>query len=111
MATIELRPEWLRLIRELIIAHIPEAEVLAYGSRVTGGCHEGSDLDLVARNPVDEGEPMPGVADLREALSGSNLPITVDISDWARIPESFRQEIVRGGAVLLYSSKKEHDVS
>lgn len=107
MATIELRPEWLTLIRELIIAHIPDAEVLAYGSRVTGECHEGSDLDLVARNPVDFDQPTPGVAGLREAFSESNLPITVDILDWARIPESFRQEIVRGGSVLLYSRNRE----
>lgn len=91
MATIELRPAWLQLVRELIVAHLPEAEVLAYGSRVTGGCHAASDLDLVVRNPLDAGKPLAGVADLREALAESNLPIRVDVLDWARIPESFRR--------------------
>lgn len=107
MATIDLRPEWRALIRALIMAHIPDAEVLAYGSRVTGGCHEGSDLDLVVRNLADEGKPTPGVARLREAFSESNLPITVDILDWALIPESFRQAIVRGGTVRLYLGSEE----
>jgi hypothetical protein len=27
--------------------------IKAYGSRVTGGAHDGSDLDLVLRNPAD----------------------------------------------------------
>jgi predicted nucleotidyltransferase len=110
MATIELRPEWLAIIRGLISAFLPDAEVLAYGSRVTGTCHEASDLDLVARNPVDADKPMPGVAGLREAFSESNLPILVDILDWARIPESFRQEIIRGGVVLIHGRNEEEFV-
>lgn len=107
MATIDLRQDWLNVILSLIAAHLPDAEVLAYGSRVNGTSHEASDLDLVARNPRDEKQPLSGVADLREAFSESNLPIAVDILDWARIPESFRQEILRGGTVLLYGRNEE----
>lgn len=33
----------------LLGQHVPQAEVWAYGSRVNGGAHEGSDLDLVLR--------------------------------------------------------------
>ena len=107
MPKLDLRPEWLETVRRLIAAHLPDAEVLAYGSRVNGTSHEGSDLDLVACNPDDPSLPLPGLAELREAFAESSLPILVDILDWARIPESFRQEIIRGGAVPVYGSKDE----
>ena len=35
------------------------------------------------------------------AFSESNLPILVDIQDWARIPDSFREEIERTGVVIF----------
>jgi len=108
---LDLRPEWLETVRRLIAAHIPDAEVLAYGSRVQGTCHEGSDLDLVVRNPSDPSKPQTNLSELREALSESNLPILVDLLDWARIPESFRQEIVRGGTVPVQAGKEAPGLS
>lgn len=102
MPTIDLRPEWLETVRQLLAEYLPDAEVWAYGSRVNGTAHEGSDLDLVVRNPVDLSQPQPDMSALREAFSESNLPILVDLLDWARIPESFRQEIVRGGKVVIH---------
>ena len=42
------------------------------------------------------------VAHLRDAFSESNLPILVDVLDWAQIPDSFRQEIIRCGTVRVY---------
>jgi len=101
MPILDLLPEWLATVRHILAEHIPEAEVLAYGSRVQGTAHEGSDLDLVGRDPVAPGQPQQSLAGLREALSSSNLPILVEVLDWAQIPETFRQEILRGGAVLV----------
>jgi hypothetical protein len=37
---------------------------------------------------------------LRDALVESNLPIRVDVVDWARIPEAFRREIERAYVVV-----------
>jgi len=99
---LDLRPEWLEMVRYLIAAHLPEVEVLAYGSRVQGAGHDGSDLDLVLRNPDGSAVPLSMLADFREAIAESNLPILVDVLDWARIPESFRLEIERGGVVVLH---------
>lgn len=96
---LDLRPEWLETVRRLVAAHIPGAQVWAYGSRVQGTSHEGSDLDLVVRNPSDLNRPQANLSELSEALTDSDLPILVDLLDWARIPESFRREIVRGGVV------------
>lgn len=98
---LDIRPEWLEIIRELLAVHVPHAEVWAYGSRVNGTSHDGSDLDLVVRNPLDTGKPQADLYSLREALRESGLPILVDVLDWARIPESFQREIVRGGKVVL----------
>ena len=105
MLTLDLPREWLEVVQRLVDAHLPDAEVLAFGSRVNGTSHQGSDLDLVTRNPIDPTLYQPGLSGLREALSESNLPILVDILDWARLPESFQQEIIRGGFVVI--GKKE----
>ena len=101
MATLDLRPEWLEIIRQILAVHLPEAEVLAYGSRVSGTAHEGSDLDLVARNPHNPMLPVRNLGEARDAFTESNLPILVDIQDWARIPDSFRGEIERAGVVIF----------
>jgi predicted nucleotidyltransferase len=107
MQTIDLPPQWLETVRQLLAEYLPDAEVWAYGSRVNGTAHEGSDLDLVVRNPADLSHPQPDMSELREAFSESNLPILVDLLDWARIPESFRQEIVRGGKVVIHGVQED----
>ena len=101
MPKLDLDPKWLETVQRLIAVHLPEAEVFAYGSRVNGTSHDGSDLDLIARNPEDPTKPLAGVPGLREALTESDLPILVDLLDWARVPESFRREITRSKTVLL----------
>lgn len=95
MPSLELPPEHLALLTRILVVQVPEIEVLAYGSRVTGESHAGSDLDLALRAP--SGEPLPAerLAALREALEESPLPILVDVLDWAWLPESFRREIER----------------
>ena len=103
---LDLRPEWLDMVRDLITVHLPGVEVLAYGSRVQGTAHDGSDLDLVVRNPDGTAVPSMILQDFREAVSESDLPILVDTLDWARIPENFRKEIARGGVVVLHGKDK-----
>lgn len=79
--------------------HVPGVEVWAYGSRVTGQSHQGSDLDLVLRSPTLE--PLRGeYLDLIEALEESTIPILIQAYDWARLPESFHQEIAQNYIVL-----------
>lgn len=99
MPTLDLDPADLRVLQDILAHHVPQAEVWAYGSRVTGGAHEGSDLDLVIRARSVAAAPK-AIARLRSALSESDLPMLVDVHDWARIPEHFRQEIKRSHAVI-----------
>ena len=101
MASLDLRPEWLEIIQQILAAHLPDVEVLAYGSRVSGTAHEGSDLDLVARNRLNPMLPVRNLGEVRDTFTESNLPILVDILDWAQIPDSFREEIKRTGVVIF----------
>ena len=78
----------------------------AYGSRVNGQSHEGSDLDLVLRSPTLE--PLGGeYFELIDALEQSNIPILVQVHDWTRLPESFHKEIERDYVVFAEEALRE----
>ena len=86
-------------LKALLDEHVPGVEVWAYGSRVNGESHEGSDLDLALRGPALE--PLDGgFYDLLEAIEKSNIPILVQAHDWAMLPESFHREIERDYVVV-----------
>ncbi len=98
--SLDLPRKYLQQVQALLHEHVPDAEVWAYGSRVTGTGHEASDLDLVLRNSRDLHAENPGIASLKEAFIESSLPIRVDVMDWARIPESFHREIERAHVIV-----------
>lgn len=89
-----------RQIEALLAAHVPDADVWAYGSRVNGRGHEASDLDLVLRGAGLEPIPPGRKARLDDALEESNVPIVVQTLDWARLPQGFREEIEKQYVVL-----------
>ena len=89
------------MLLELLERHTPDAEVWAYGSRVAGDAHEGSDLDIVLRHPRQLNLPQKNIPRLRDALMESNLPMLVEVLDWARIPEPFRLEMERRHVVVI----------
>ena len=78
----------------------PEIEVWAYGSRVDGSNHDASDLDLALRTPDLTPMSVNAISRLHDAFEESNLPIIVDIHDWARLPEAYHKEIERSCYVL-----------
>lgn len=69
LASLQLAPHYLDLLRELLRTYVPHTQVWAYGSRVTGGAHEGSDLDLVLRNPVQLSASCDGLLALNPKLA------------------------------------------
>jgi uncharacterized protein len=107
MPKLNLKPNHLRLLLDVLNTHAPEAEVWAYGSRVNGSGHDGSDLDLIVRQPDALDQPQKQMAALRDALSESNLPMLVDVLDWARLPESFRDEIQRQHVIVRAAAAAE----
>jgi predicted nucleotidyltransferase len=95
---IDLAPDHMEIVRQLLAAHVPECEVRAFGSRVTGKTKPYSDLDLALLGPARL--PIARLAALREAFAESELPIRVDLLDWHAISESFRSVIAAQCEVL-----------
>ena len=97
---LDLPGRYRRQIEALLRACLPEVEAWAYGSRVNGRSHPGSDLDLALRTPTLEPIPDALLREFTAALERSNIPILVQAHDWARLPESFHREIERNHVVL-----------
>jgi len=95
---LNLNPKHLKIIKKILSTHVHNQTVWAYGSRVKGTSHEGSDLDLVIIDTKEN--PTKQLSILKTAFSESNLPITVDILNWSDIPEQFKEEINRIHEVL-----------
>lgn len=95
---VNLPREQLKLVQAILSVHIPEFEVWAFGSRVTGHAKPYSYLDLVIR--TDRPLPIERMALLKDALVESNLPIKVDVLDWSTTSESFRDIIHRNHVVI-----------
>ena len=98
---LHLSPRHRKEIEALLRKHLPDVEVWAYGSRVNGQSHEGSDLDLVLRGPKLAEIDTSQLADFIEALQDSTIPFLVEARDWTRLPESFHCEIDREYVVLM----------
>jgi len=113
MPQLHLSERYLQMAMEILRSHLPNAEVWAYGSRVNGDCYEASDLDLVVRQPDNLRHAQANYSDIIEAFSDSNLPIIVQLVDWARIPIEFQEEIlanhalVQPGLATLHSFEKQ----
>lgn len=88
---IDLPAEHLAMVLAVLALHVPGVEVRAFGSRVTGRAKPWSDLDLVLMN--EQPLPVPVIAALRSAFDESDLPIRVDVVEWARLEPGFRQVI------------------
>ncbi len=100
LSRLQLSPRHLGMLLALLQEHVPQAEVWAYGSRITGGAHECSDLDLILRNPADLKRDVEGWLELKEALQASALPILVDVHLWSRFPAAFHRNIEAGYVVV-----------
>ncbi len=84
----------------LFAEHLPQVTAWAYGSRGDGGAHEASDLDLVLRSPDLSPIPYDNLEAFWEAVRESTIPILIEARDWARLPGSFHEEILRDYVVL-----------
>lgn len=107
LAQLQLSPRHLALLRELLARHAPHAQVWAYGSRVTGSSHEGSDLDIVLRNPAWLNAEVSEWPEVLEALRDSDLPMLVDVHDWAHLPADFQRTIERGYVEIQAGTTQE----
>ncbi|MDB5985074.1 MAG: restriction modification system specificity domain protein [Nevskia sp.] len=100
---IDLSPHDLETVQAILRRHVPDREVLAFGSRVTWTAKESSDLDLAILG--DEPVPANVQAALKEDFDESDLPFKVDLVDWATISESFRKIVERDKVVVQVGLK------
>ena len=96
-----------KMLEELFHKYLPGVEVWAYGSRVNGKSHEGSDLDLVLRGADLEQINFSKFMNVKDALTESNIPFLVEIKDWAMIPKSFHEEIKKNYYILIEGVENE----
>lgn len=88
---IDLDEKSLNLVRAILKKHLPNIEVKAFGSRVTGKAKPYSDLDLVIIGK--KAIPIEKLNEIKFEFSNSDLPILVDLIDWQAISDSFREKI------------------
>ena len=81
----------------------PNAVIWAYGSRVGGKAHSGSDLDLAIK---DLGENSLTIPMIRAVLDESTLPFRVDLHVFDWLPKSFQEEIERK-YIVFYGAEKQ----
>lgn len=95
---IDLSPNHLKTVQQMLEEHVPACEVRAFGSRVTQSAKKYSDLDLAVVG--DAALDRHTLARLKKAFEDSDLPIQVDVLDWQEISPSFKEVIAKDYAVL-----------
>lgn len=95
---IDLDPRDWEIVRNVLARHVPQYEVWAFGSRAKGTAKEYSDLDLaiITDQPLD----LSLSAAISDDFTESDLPIKVDVVDWATTGEAFRLIIEKDKIVV-----------
>ncbi len=95
---IDVTPAELETVRRILLQHVPECEVRAFGSRARWIAKSYSDLDLVV---LGEGIlNLHRLNRLREAFEASTLRFRVDVVDWHATSPGFRRIIEQNYVVL-----------
>lgn len=89
---IDITPEERAIVLRILNEIVPDREVRAFGSRVTGKAKPFSDLDLAIMG--DEPLSLETRTQLEEAFSESELPWKVDILDWSSTAKTFIDTIM-----------------
>ena len=87
---LNVKREYLNEVINIFNNYCPRAEIWAYGSRVNGDCHSGSDLDLVVKSFNDTNKSL---SELNNLLNKSDIPFLIDIQDFEKLPKYFQDEI------------------
>lgn len=105
---IDITPEERAIVLRILNEIVPDREVRAFGSRVTGKAKPFSDLDLAIMG--DEPLPLKTRARLEEAFSESDLPWKVDVLDWSLTEKGFQKAIKESSLSLAkkHSALKKH---
>lgn len=95
---IELHEKDLNIVKAIFETYLPGVPVWVFGSRIHGSAKPYSDLDLVIVG--EEKIPQRLYYQIMDAFEESELPFRVDVLDWHRINQSFRELIQKQYVVL-----------
>ena len=103
---IDINPYHLEIVTQILLEHVPDCEVRAFGSRATWTSKDYSDLDLaiVGNEPLE----WRTLGKLRDAFEESYLPFRVDVLDWHDISDKFR-EMIREDCAVIFKNGSTHD--
>lgn len=104
MSKLFIEQEYLKILISVFDKCCPKATIWAYGSRLNGNAHEGSDLDLVVK---DFGDKKCNLSEFREILSQSNIPFLIDILEFNSLPEAFQIEILKDYKVIYTAENQK----
>ena len=88
---VDMAQEDWKLVLRILHEQAPGTEVWAFGSRARRTAKPYSDLDLALI--TDKPLSLAQLACLRDAFDSSDLPIRVDLVDWASASDAFRRII------------------
>lgn len=103
---IDLNPYHLEIVTQILVEHVPDCEVRAFGSRATWTSKDYSDLDLAIVS--DKPLKWRTLGKLRDAFEESYLPMRVDVLDWHDISDKFR-EMIREDCIVIFKNGSTHD--
>jgi type I restriction enzyme S subunit len=89
--------DWAEVVR-VLREQVPDLAVWAFGSRTRRTAKRFSDLDLALM--TSEPLSLDRLAAINDAFATSDLPIFVDVVDWATANDDFRQRIAQDAVVL-----------
>ena len=101
---ITLKPNFLKKVKGILAGHVPEYDVLVYGSRADGSAktHSYLDLAIMAEVPL----VAPRLENLTAAFAKAGFPFRVEAVDWASTGKDYRKVIKKTGILIQTSPKK-----
>ena len=98
-SVIQLPESHVHTIQRILCQQVPQAQVFAFGSRVSGTPRKYSDIDLAIALPQPLG--LRRLRQLKDAFEDSDLPICVDIVDWSLADPDFKAAVKAQGMAAL----------
>ena len=87
---VDIRPDHLEIVQDILIKNLPAGvKVWVFGSRANWTTKDSSDLDLALEGEGKLSHTVLGA--LIDAFEDSSLPYTVDVVDFNRIGDAFKQ--------------------
>ncbi len=94
-----IEPQYVKKLLGILMAVVPDAKIILYGSRARGDYRDRSDIDI-ALDMHGQRIPASLFLEAQEFAKTSHMTHMVDVVDFADARGTFREEILRDGIAL-----------